>query len=365
MKILMTTDTIGGVWTYAIELSRALAAHEVSVALATMGTPLSPDQRNAVSQLPNVEVFESQYRLEWMQDPWNDVAQAGDWLLQLADQTEAELVHLNGYAHGALPWRVPTLMVGHSCVLSWFAAVRRHAPGPEWDRYRDEVRRGLQAADLVVAPTSAMLDELDRYYGPLRAQRVIFNGVTPDNFHVGKKEPAILAAGRLWDEAKNVAALAAVAPQLLWPVHVAGDNQHPEGKRNELAHVEWLGWLSAPEMADQFARAAIYALPARYEPFGLSVLEAALSGCALVLGDIATLRELWGDVAWFVPPDDQQQLVETLQLLCGNSQRRQEYAERARQRAQVFTAARMAEHYHFAYQELLAERSPAAVKEYA
>ena len=63
-----------------------------------------------------------------------------------------------------------------------------------------------------------------------------------------------------------------------------------------------LGRLSAGELADWYARAAIYALPARYEPFGLSALEAALSGCALVLGDIPSLREIWGDAALFVPP---------------------------------------------------------------
>ena len=50
-------------------------------------------------------------------------------------------------------------------------------------------------------------------------------------------------------------------------------------------------------------RAAIYALPARYEPFGLSILEAALSGCALVIGDIPSLREIWADAALFVPSD--------------------------------------------------------------
>ena len=28
-----------------------------------------------------------------------------------------DVVHLNGYTHGALPWRAPVLVVGHSCVL--------------------------------------------------------------------------------------------------------------------------------------------------------------------------------------------------------------------------------------------------------
>ena len=60
------------------------------------------------------------------------------------------------------------------------------------------------------------------------------------------------------------------------------------------------------------ARAAIYALPAHYEPFGLSILEAAMSGCALVLGDIPSLREIWGDAAVFVHPDNRDAVARCL-----------------------------------------------------
>ena len=43
-RILMTADTVGGVWTYAMDLARALGAEGVEVALATMGSPVSPGQ---------------------------------------------------------------------------------------------------------------------------------------------------------------------------------------------------------------------------------------------------------------------------------------------------------------------------------
>ena len=36
-RILMTADTIGGVWSYALELAQGLVRHGVEVALATMG----------------------------------------------------------------------------------------------------------------------------------------------------------------------------------------------------------------------------------------------------------------------------------------------------------------------------------------
>ena len=214
MRVLLTADTVGGVWTYALDLSAGLAGRGVEVVLATMGAAMSDEQRAAAEGIPGLRLAESAYRLEWMQDPWEDVRRAGEWLLRLRDRLQPDLVHLNGYAHGALDWGLPVLMVGHSCVLSWWHAVKGEPAPAEWDRYRQAVRSGLAAADLVVAPTGAMLAALQEHYGPLDSTAMIANGAHADAYRVGRKEPLVLAAGRLWDEAKNVAALEAVAPGL-------------------------------------------------------------------------------------------------------------------------------------------------------
>ncbi|HEX8155070.1 MAG TPA: glycosyltransferase family 1 protein, partial [Thermoanaerobaculia bacterium] len=72
-RVLMSADTVGGVWTYALELAGELQRGRVDVLLATMGRRLSPAQREEIAALPNVTVAESEYRLEWMDDPWRDV----------------------------------------------------------------------------------------------------------------------------------------------------------------------------------------------------------------------------------------------------------------------------------------------------
>ena len=166
----------------------------------------------------------------------------------------------------------------------------------------------------------------------------------------------MLAAGRLWDEAKNVGALAAVAPRLPWPVYVAGDQTHPDGGQAALASVRCLGSLAPGALLGWFARAALYCLPARYEPFGLSALEAGLARCALVLGDIPSLREVWGDAAAFVPPDDLAALERALAELIAQPERRAALAAAAHERARAFTAERMADGYLTAYQDVLAVR---------
>jgi glycosyltransferase involved in cell wall biosynthesis len=356
----MTADTVGGVWTYALELSRALAARGVGVVLATMGTPLSEAQWAEALGVPGLTIEQSTWKLEWMEEPWEDVAAAGQWLLELEARYAPDVVHLNGYCHGALPWKRPVLMVGHSCVYSWWEAVRGEPAPEEQSRYRWEVTRGLRAAGRVVTPTSAMLEALRRHYGPLPASCVIPNARRAEDFLPSEvREPFILAAGRLWDEAKNVGALEAVAPRLEWPVLVAGESQHPAGGGVRTRYVRPLGRLSLAELSGWMGRASIYALPARYEPFGLSALEAALAGCALVLGDIPSLREVWEEAAVFVPPDDVDMLVRTLRRLVTEPVLRARMSTLARTRALQFSPERMGDAYLAAYAELVRPRQAA------
>ncbi len=352
MRILATADTVGGVWVYALELARALATHDVQVSLATMGGPLSAAQRGELAALDNVELYESTFRLEWMENAWADVDRAGDWLLQLEQRVRPDVLHLNGFAHGPLPWNAPVLVVGHSCVWSWWEAVHGRTPPGEWDEYRRRVRNGIAAANLVAAPSHSMLRALARHYGPLPETEVIPNGRDASRFQPGHKEPLVFAAGRLWDEAKNVSALCRVADSLPWPAYVAGSTRAPDGIDQSVEHVHALGVLPAEELAEWLGRASIYAFPARYEPFGLSVLEAALAGCTLVLGDIDSLREIWGDAAAYVDPADDTQLARTLQWLCDDASLRRALASRARTRALELTPVRMAEQYLAAYERL-------------
>ncbi|HET6632155.1 MAG TPA: glycosyltransferase family 4 protein [Rhodanobacteraceae bacterium] len=344
-RVMMTADTVGGVWTYAIELARGLAARQVRVLLVTLGEPPHAGQRAQAAAVPGLEMRHGAFPLEWMDGALESQPAAGQWLLKLATQWQPDVVHLNHYGHGHLPWPAPAVVVAHSCVCSWHEHVRGAPAGSEWNAYRALVGRGLRAAPLVIAPTAAMLADVARLYGPLRDGRVIHNGRRPDEFEPAPKEDAVLCAGRLWDEAKNVRTLATVAGDLPWPVRVAGEIWHPQGGRVHLRHIVPLGRLTPKAMAQAYAKAAIYTLPARYEPFGLTVLEAALSGCALVLGDIPSLRELWRGAAVFVPPNDPARLHAALAQLMREPLLRKAWAKRAAKRAQRYSAQRMVDHY--------------------
>ncbi len=361
-RVMMTADAVGGVWAYALELARGLVAGGAEVLLATMGAPPSAAQRRAVARLRGVTLAVSDYALEWMPDPWRDVDRAGAWLLELAAQWRPDVVHLNGYAHAVLPWPAPVLVAAHSCVCSWHVAVHGTPAPPQWDEYRRRVRTGLCAADAIVAPSGALAAALARHYGPLPPIRVIRNGRAPREFRPrARKQPFVFAAGRLWDAAKNLAVLDAAAPRLPWPVIVAGPPRPPLGApAPAMRHLRLLGPLPPRRLAALCGAAAIFAAPARYEPFGLAVLEAALAGCALVLGDIDSLRELWEEAAVFVPPGDPAAVADGLAALIADPRRRAALALRARARAHRLAPERMTAAYREAYAALAAMRSPDA-----
>ncbi|MCW8196169.1 glycosyltransferase family 4 protein [Proteobacteria bacterium 005FR1] len=376
----MTTDTVGGVWTYTMELCAALEEYGIEIELASMGRRLSTDQAREVEQLTHVRVHESDYRLCWMDNPWDDVDRASRWLLKLERQLKPDLVQLNDFGHGNLPWQSPVVLVGHSCVYSWWEAVKKQLPEPrQWSRYRSVVRASVQRADWLVAPSKAILKSLLYYYGPAQVSMVIPNGRNyPPLAPVagsskpasvsgkagadlaiseGDREPIIFAAGRIWDEAKNIASLVGIADQLPLPVYVAGETAQPGAvngsDRDSQSGAHYLGFLNKEEMAQWLERTSIYVAPAHYEPFGLGILEAARSGCALVLGDIPSLREVWADAAEYVDPLNPDELKQAVSRLAALPSRRQYLAGRAWQRAQVYSAERMANDYVQCYRTLV------------
>ncbi|WP_242927502.1 glycosyltransferase family 4 protein [Pontibacter vulgaris] len=359
-KILMTSDTVGGVWTYTLELVRALAPFGTQVAVATMGSPLSQEQRRDIESIPNLTIYESEYKLEWMDEPWKDVEKAGEWLLQLRDEVQPDLIHLNGMVHGSLNWGKPVVVVVHSCVMSWWRAVKDEEAPKEWNKYKELVTKGLQAADVVVAPTQAMMHQADELYGPFKNSTVIYNGRGQHHFQFGRKEPFIFSMGRVWDEAKNISMLAHIASELQWPVYIAGEDKHPStGETIELENVHFLGQLSNKEVSDWLSRASIYALPAKYEPFGLTILEAAMSGCALVIGKTESQAEVWGNAAKYVNPQDADDLRDTINSLIEDEFCRNIMACRSVKRSHGYTSDQMAQDYGHIYRQLI--NTPVAV----
>jgi UDP-glucose:(glucosyl)LPS alpha-1,2-glucosyltransferase len=115
----------------------------------------------------------------------------------------------------------------------------------------------------------------------------------------------------------------------------------------EGANVRMLGYRDHPEVLTAMARAAIVVVPSRWpEPFGLVALEAMASGAALICSPRGGLKEVAGDAAVYVNPDDPAEIASAIRMLGCDEPRRTALSEAGRQRARQFDvpliAARLA-----------------------
>jgi glycosyltransferase involved in cell wall biosynthesis len=358
-KILMTTDAVGGVWTYSTGLASALAAAGMEVHLVTLGPRPREEQREMLRN-PRVRLIESNLALEWQDPGGDDLPNARRFLEDLEDEIQPDIVHLNSFREANFDWLAPVVVVAHSCVNSWALACNDtdFLSGPNWQHYTRAVAAGVDRAQAWVSPSRAFHDVIYGLYRPGSPGTVIWNGISPARRSSSSKRRFILAAGRLWDSAKNVSALARASKGLEWPVFVAGPRS--DSPSNDPGELTLIGDLPHSALRARMQRAAIFVSPARYEPFGLSVLEAASAGCALVLSDIPTFQELWSGAALFFDPTDDRALHEALSCLCADDRERARLQLAARKRSESYSLTRTADAYRTLYQRLLAARSRSA-----
>lgn len=358
MHVLITADTVGGVWIYTRELVSGLTRRGVRVTLVSFGKIPTPSQTRWLDALENLDFRPTAFKLEWMQDAAHDIAASTDYLQSVIDDVKPELLHLNQYCYGAVRAALPRVVVAHSDVVSWSAAVQGQEPEPgEWiNWYRRVVSEGLAGADEVVAISEVVRQDLRRHFG-VRDAHVIYNGRSASLFEPnGPKENAVLAVGRVWDEAKNIGLL--LEAQLEAPVWIAGTSSNPErdgmARIRNKGNVEFKGELSEPELRRLYARAAIYVATSQYEPFGLAPVEAALSRCAIVANDIPTFHELWEDSILYYRRNDAASLRQTVHRLLNDRELREHHSAMAYQRARkIFPADRMVEDYMDLYKALI------------
>ncbi|MEH3101681.1 glycosyltransferase family 4 protein [Sphingomonas adhaesiva] len=316
-RLLMTADTVGGVWQYATDLAHGLTAAGMTVELAILGPPPGEAQRAAAAGLT---VIDTGLPLDWLADGPAAVEQAATAIAALASARGADLVQLNQPALAIARFDRPVVAVAHSCVATWWDAIERGPLPADFAWQTGLIARGLANADAVVCPSRSHAAAVQRTYRLPRAPLVIHNArdrAAAD----GALHDFVFTAGRLWDRGKNVATLDRAAARLGVPFKAAGAITGPQGDRVAAKNLHLLGHVGDDTITRCLSARPVFASAARYEPFGLAVLEAALAGCTLVLSDIPTFRELWDGVAVFVDPGDAPAFADAIEALVADPQR--------------------------------------------
>jgi len=346
MRVLLTADAVGGVWQYATDLARALAERDIETIIAVLEPSPSDDQRSTARAIGCTQLIEIAHPLDWLCDGPEPILKAGALIGEIAQDEHADIVQLNMPSLGAAaPPPLPVVAMTHGCVPTWWQESRPGEPLPEPLAWHHVLTgEGLQAADEVVSPSAAYARAVARHYGLQRTPAVVHNGRLFDPPGHGLVRECVFTAGRLWDHAKNAALLDRIAARLGVPFLAAGPIAGPHGERADLRHLNLLGTLDASGMAQQLANRPVFVSAARFEPFGLAVLEAAAAGCALILSDIPVFRELWDGAAIFVQGEDEAAWARCIEAVIGDPRARALLGDAARERASRYTAGAMADH---------------------
>lgn len=294
-RVLMTVDTAGSVWTYALQLAALLAGRGIEMTLATIGRPPDVIQRRDAAAVAGLKLRTSEY----------DSDGAGEWLLDLEREVKPDVVHLNDFAHAALPFEAPVMVAAHA------------------DSSPHDIVAGSAHVTRIVTATRARRDALVGLYGVGHNALIIPYARIADRWRRQPKEFFVLTQG---DDA-----IAAIADDLPWTMKVAEAD----------ATIE--------EMTDLMGRASIFAQLRDDDQLDLRAIEAALSGCALVLGDTDAMRENWMGAARLVDPSDTVTLRDTLLELMTRTSDREFLAAAARRRAELFSPELHRDRYYELY----------------
>lgn len=355
----MTADAVGGVWSYAVDLAAGLRAHAVETILAVLGPAPDEDQRAMIPD--GVEMVATGLPLDWLARGAASVLAAGDAVAALADARGVDIVQLNSPALAASgAFTKPVVAVAHGCVATWWRAARGGAidAGLAW--HADLTRQGLLAAERVVAPTRAFAADVAATYALPEQPAAVHNGRRGSSGIGTFVANHAFTAGRLWDPVKGTPLLDNVAGRIDAPFRAAGPVIAPHGETVTTRHLDLLGKLSGMAIGAELASRPIYVSAARFEPFGLAVLEAAQAGCPLVLSDIASFRELWDGAATFVDPDDEDGFAAAVSALLADPQRHDREGRAAAQRALRYTPERVAAEMAALYADVLGNRTARA-----
>ena len=317
MHVLITSDTMNGIWTYTRELACGLIARGFCVTLVSFGEIPMPEQTAWMDRLPDLHYVPTAFRLDWMDGGEQHFEEASEFLCALVKDTKPDLLHLNHLCYGALSVPVPRIVVAHGDMVTWWRAVHGREPKESaWLKwYRKTISHAVAEADAVVAPSEWMQCAVRSSYGAAARESVIHHGRNPVLFNPYiQKEDSVLAIGRLVDPAKQVSLLTLQKQTV--PVCIVGaenaDHRPQALMRTDVKFsdgntgVAVRGAQTESQLRLLYSKAAMYAGTARYEPSGMTMIEAALSRCALILNDIPALREVSGSGALLLPLGDEE-----------------------------------------------------------
>jgi glycosyltransferase involved in cell wall biosynthesis len=100
----------------------------------------------------------------------------------------------------------------------------------------------------------------------------------------------------------------------------------------------------------------IFCFPSLWEGFGGALIEAMAVGLPIVASDIPPHREVIGDTGIFVTPGNPDELSRVLKMLIEDPSLREEFGQKAKKRANIFSIEKTIKAYEDLFEEQLRDK---------
>jgi len=112
------------------------------------------------------------------------------------------------------------------------------------------------------------------------------------------------------------------------------ENRIPPEYRHSITRT---GFVEDKDLAALYSATEVFLYLSRYEGFGFPPVEAMVSGAPVISSPCGSLREVLGDAAMYVGPDDIEQIARAISDVVSNSELRSDLVERGRKRVKSFS----------------------------
>lgn len=231
-------------------------------------------------------------------------------------------------------------------------------------RFAAQARDAATRSDLIIAVSRFTANQVEELLSiPAARIRVVPHGVAfrepgPPQSERAKMVLTVGAMQKRKNTARLVEAFERTPPG--WKLVLAGGTGYESDRiQRRIAEsprardIVQPGYVSHDELNRLYADASIFAFPSLDEGFGIPVLEAMASGAAVLTSHHGALREVAGDAALLVDPQEVSSIAEGLSTLMEVQTLREQLAAAGYERARRFSWESAVEQTWNVYRELL------------
>lgn len=237
--------------------------------------------------------------------------------------------------------------------------------------YRFMLKRIGKRSLLVVVPSMFSKSELEKY-GVADGLKVWVIGRGRDHVLSVKRDESILEKNNLIF-GKYLLAVSSMNPnknfmrvlealnilgqagQQTYDVVIAGDLNRKVFKTNldiENLKIRYLGYVNEEELVALYHGAGCFLYPSIYEGYGLPPLEAMSCGCPVIISNVASLPEVYGNAALYCNPYDSNDIAGKIDLLMHDEKLRDSLIKKGTAFAEKNTWEKVVKEFYLAVQQV-------------